>query len=344
MKSLLENQVRKGRLPARLDLIQSLSGLALGIFMWTHLVLVSSILLGKDAMMWVTHLMEASFLKPGPGGGYPQIPALIAAAVFLLLIIHAVLAVRKFPANFAQYRSFRSHMKMMRHSDTSQWFLQALTGFILMFIASVHVYVMFTQADNIGPYASSDRFVSGLMWPLYLVLDQRTTGLDGAALTALRIGASLGVAGVSYLAVERPIRRRSLGAVETAWLGAGATAVLSLVLVLSTSTAPSSTAGDGAAPVASCDRLLVGDSVPEKLARAFRAEGEARGHVSRTLALPGCMQIEGDRLRFANGIRDLTPCQAFRKRWQQYVIDSNPRAVVLLDGWPGGGERRIHGV
>ncbi len=31
--------------------------------MWTHLILVSSILLGKDAMLWITHLMEARFLR-----------------------------------------------------------------------------------------------------------------------------------------------------------------------------------------------------------------------------------------------------------------------------------------
>jgi succinate dehydrogenase/fumarate reductase cytochrome b subunit len=38
------------RWPARLDLLQSGTGLALGLFMWVHMFFVSSILLGKDVM------------------------------------------------------------------------------------------------------------------------------------------------------------------------------------------------------------------------------------------------------------------------------------------------------
>ncbi|MFQ5697559.1 MAG: fumarate reductase cytochrome b subunit [Myxococcota bacterium] len=163
-------RLEKSRMPARLDLIQSISGLALAVFMWTHLVLVASILAGKDAMLWVTHLMEASFLKPDEPGGYPIIPAIIALGVFALFMLHAVLAMRKFPSSWRQHRIFRSQMKMMHHTDTNQWYLQAVTGFVMMFIGSVHIYIMFTQADNIGPYASADRFVTGMLWPLYLVL------------------------------------------------------------------------------------------------------------------------------------------------------------------------------
>ena len=41
---------RKSRWPARLDWLQSVSGLLLALFMWGHMFFVSSILLGKDAM------------------------------------------------------------------------------------------------------------------------------------------------------------------------------------------------------------------------------------------------------------------------------------------------------
>jgi fumarate reductase subunit C len=41
---------RKSRWPAKLDWLQSASGLVLGLFMWGHMFFVSSILLGKDAM------------------------------------------------------------------------------------------------------------------------------------------------------------------------------------------------------------------------------------------------------------------------------------------------------
>jgi len=170
MESLLDESVRKSRMPARLDLAQSLSGLALGLFMWAHLILVSSILLGKDAMLAVTRFMEASFLRPDEPHGYPIIVCAVAVAVSFLFVLHAGLAMRKFPATWRENRIFRSHMSMMQHTDTNQWYTQAATGFIMFFLGSVHLYAMMTQYDKIGPYESSDRIVTGWFWPLYLVL------------------------------------------------------------------------------------------------------------------------------------------------------------------------------
>jgi len=157
-------------MPARLDLFQSLSGLALGIFMWTHLVLVSSILLGENAMLALTHFMELRFLKPAGEGGYPLFVSFVAFSVFALFIVHAGLAMRKFPSTWKQNKIMRSHMKMMHHQDTTNWYIQVVTGFIMFFLGSVQLYIMMTHPDNIGPYASADRFVTGWMWPLYFVL------------------------------------------------------------------------------------------------------------------------------------------------------------------------------
>lgn len=169
MKELLKDEVRKSRMPARLDLLQSLSGLVLGVFMWIHLVLVSSILLGKGAMNSLSRFMELSFLKPGPGG-YPFVPFIIALGIFLIFILHAGLAMRKFPSTWRQNRVFLSHMKMMHHPDTSLWYVQVVTGFIMFFLGSVHLYVIMTNPGNIGPYASADRFVTDWMAPLFLIL------------------------------------------------------------------------------------------------------------------------------------------------------------------------------
>ena len=170
MDSIVDEGVKKSRMPARLDLAQSLSGLALGLFMWAHLLLVSSILLGKDAMLWVTHFLEGGFLRPGEEGGYPILVTMAAASVFFLFILHAGLAMRKFPADWKQHKIFRAQMKMMKHADTNQWYTQVVTGFIMFFLGSVHLYIMMSRPDQIGPYASSDRIVSQWMWPLYLVL------------------------------------------------------------------------------------------------------------------------------------------------------------------------------
>jgi fumarate reductase subunit C len=65
---------------------------------------------------------------------------------------------------------FRLHMQGMRHEDTTLWFWQALTGFALFFLASMHLYVMLAHPDRIGPWESADRVWSEHYWPLYIAL------------------------------------------------------------------------------------------------------------------------------------------------------------------------------
>lgn len=163
----LGERTRKSRLPARLDFLQSATGLFLALFMWLHMFFVSSILLGKEAMYVVTKFFEGKYLL---GQSYPGIVSVLVALVFTLFIVHAGLAMRKFPSSYREYRTFRGHMQMMQHDDTTLWFVQVVTGFAMFFLGSVHLYIMLTHPDQIGPYGSADRVWSGLMWPLYLVL------------------------------------------------------------------------------------------------------------------------------------------------------------------------------
>ncbi len=155
------------RWPARLDVLQSLTGLVLALFMWGHMFFVSSILLGKDAMWTITKMFEGYFLFGKP---YPVIVSFVVGFVIVLLVVHAALAVRKFPINYAQYRTYRGHMKLMRHEDTTLWYWQVVTGFAMFFVASPHLFQMMMHPEQIGPWMSSDRVWSGLWWPLYLVL------------------------------------------------------------------------------------------------------------------------------------------------------------------------------
>ncbi len=153
--------------PARLDVLQSASGLALALFMWLHMLFVSSILLGKDAMWTVARFFEGYFLL---GRRLPWLVSLVAAAVIVLFVTHAALALRKFPAGYAAHRALREHMARMRHEDTTLWYWQVVTGFALFFLASLHLGLMLTRPDRIGPYESADRVWSDLLWPVYLVL------------------------------------------------------------------------------------------------------------------------------------------------------------------------------
>lgn len=161
------DRARRSRWPARLDIAQSVSGLALALFMWGHMAFVSSILLGKDAMWTVTKFFEGYFFF---GRSYPWIVSFVVASIIALVVLHALLAVRKFPINYRQFMTFRGHMRMMRHEDTTLWFWQVCTGFALFFLASVHLYIMLSRPDRIGPFESSDRVWSDHFWPLYIVL------------------------------------------------------------------------------------------------------------------------------------------------------------------------------
>ena len=143
--------LRKSRWPARLDWLQSASGLVLGLFMWGHMFFVSSILLGKDAMWHVTKFFEGYHVF---GRAMPWLVSIVVAVVVVLFIGHAMLAVRKFPISYRQYRAFADHKNDMHHGDTTLWWWQVITGFALFFLASVHLYIMLTQPETIGPYGS----------------------------------------------------------------------------------------------------------------------------------------------------------------------------------------------
>ena len=153
--------------PARMDVLQSLTGLLLVMFIWGHMFFESSILLGKDAMLWVTRMFEGAHVLDRP---YPILVSGAVAAVFLLIAVHAILALRKFPSSYSQYHNLHRHIGAMRHADTTLWYVQVITGFAMFFLASTHLFVVFVQPDNIGPYASSDRIWSGRFWILYVLL------------------------------------------------------------------------------------------------------------------------------------------------------------------------------
>jgi fumarate reductase subunit C len=158
---------RKSRWPARLDLLQSASGLFLALFLMAHMFFVSSILISQEAFYTVARFFEGAWLLGKP---QPMLVSGVVIVIMVIFIVHAWLAMRKFPAGYRQYRAFIAHKNRLRHGDTSLWWLQIWTGFALFFMATIHLYDMLTQPALIGPYESADRVWTGNMWPLYLML------------------------------------------------------------------------------------------------------------------------------------------------------------------------------
>ena len=163
----IETGVRKSRTPAKLDYIQSATGLTLALFMWAHMGLVASILFGEEIMYKISKLMEG---EPIFGQSYPIIVTITAIIIFAIFITHAAVAIRKFPGSFKEYRLYRAHMKRMNHGDTNLWMYQVMTGFALFFLGSIHIFVIMSHPADIGPYASSDRIVSEYMGAVYILL------------------------------------------------------------------------------------------------------------------------------------------------------------------------------
>jgi fumarate reductase subunit C len=134
--------------------------------MWAHLFAVSSILLGKDAMYGVTRFFEGSLIFAEP---QPWLVSLVALTIFLLFALHTLLALRKIPAGYRQWRAWLGHMRGMHHEETSLWLLQVVTGLVLMFFATAHLLELFMHPADIGPHASAARIAGG-GWFLGLVL------------------------------------------------------------------------------------------------------------------------------------------------------------------------------
>lgn len=165
----ISKQNKSSRIPALLDYLQSATGLFLALFMMAHMFFVATILISDDAMNKVARFFELSFLS-SDGKGYPFVVSIVVFIVFSIFIMHAFLAMRKFPINYRQYIRLKAHKDSLRHSDTKLWVIQAYTGFAMFFLGSVHLYVVMTQPQTIGAIGSSFRFVHQHFWILYLVL------------------------------------------------------------------------------------------------------------------------------------------------------------------------------
>jgi len=157
----------KSRMPARLDRWQSITGLILALFIVGHMFFTSSILLGKETMFKETKLFEGGLFLDTPA---PWIVSIAAAIIFGLFIVHAGLAMRKFPYKWKEYKMLKTHAFSLGHTDTILWMVQAGTGFAMFFLGSVHLWTMMTLPEKIGPFASADRIYGDRVGWLYALL------------------------------------------------------------------------------------------------------------------------------------------------------------------------------
>jgi fumarate reductase subunit C len=148
---------RPGRRDAYLDWLQMLTGAGLVLFMWAHMILVSSVVLSPKIMNAIAYFFEATYMAQVGG-----------PLIFLVMIIHFVLAARKIPFRVEGQKTIWEHAKMLRHRDTWLWVVQAVTAMIILIMASIHMFVVLTNLP-ITATKSAERVQSGWGW-FYLFL------------------------------------------------------------------------------------------------------------------------------------------------------------------------------
>ncbi len=146
------------RTDAYLDTFQMFSGVALILFMWSHMVLVASVNLGSRVMNSIAHFLEATYLA--------QIGGPMIALIFLA---HFVMAARKIPFNYKEQKAMWTHSVRLNHLDTWLWIVQAVTGMIILIMGSIHMWTVLTDLP-ITAAKSAARIQGGWWLVFYMML------------------------------------------------------------------------------------------------------------------------------------------------------------------------------
>lgn len=157
---------------------------------------------------------------------------------------------------------------------------------------------------GLRPLAALGRVSYGVYlfhWPLFLWLDEERTGLEGTPLLALRLGATLALAVVSYRLLEQPIRlgrRVRPPVLLTGWANATAAVAAVLVLVTHTTVEPAITLETAGAP-----QVQRAERRPTVVAGASGSSTSSTGPSTTTTADGGAT----DTTRTGSGARSGTP-------------------------------------
>jgi len=114
---------------AVLELGLLVSGLALAAFMLGHEAMLASVWAGAASMNRLARFLEGTRLV-GPG----------VVAVATLLLVHAVLAVRRLPWRWTEAKAYARKAGSLLHWDTVSWALQAATALVVGVLVAIHLW------------------------------------------------------------------------------------------------------------------------------------------------------------------------------------------------------------
>lgn len=120
------------------EIISGGSGLFLALFMWGHMVLVGSILTGERGFDWMATMLEDYFIAQ---------PTVVA--IFVLFLLHAVIASRKIPAQLEERRQLIKLGRDLKaatgfdpHRESMLWIWQVRTGMMVLVLGSFHLILL----------------------------------------------------------------------------------------------------------------------------------------------------------------------------------------------------------
>jgi peptidoglycan/LPS O-acetylase OafA/YrhL len=226
----------------------------------------------------------------------------------------------------------------------------ATAGVILLVVVRPRAVV--SRVLSLGVLGYIGRISYGLYlyhYPLFLMIDNEHTGLTGATLLVVRLGATAAVAVLSYHLIEMPVRQRRIlkGWHLVAALPIGVVVVVIALLLSTTASAPSpvtpTKAGLFTVPTAPpavlagdhVHVLMLGDSIALTLAEGLKVQSDRWGASVTNLGVLGCdldpsstVNIQGSITKAAQG------CANWPVKWRQLVDQENPDVVgVELGRW-----------
>jgi len=149
---------RPDRRDAYLDWLQMLTGVLLILFMWCHMILVSSVIISPRLMNSIAWFFEATYMVQLGG-----------PAIFLVFLMHFILASRRIPFTATDQQTIWSHAKFLKHRDTWLWLVQTSTAIIILIMGSIHMWVVLNDLPITA--AKSAARVASHGWTLfYLIL------------------------------------------------------------------------------------------------------------------------------------------------------------------------------
>lgn len=145
---------KSGKWDGAMDWLQMLSGVSLILFMWCHMLLVSSVVISPRLMNGIAEFFEATRMAQVGG-----------PLIFIVFLLHFFLAARKIPFRAEGQKTIWQHARMMHHGDTWLWVVQVVSAMLILVMGSIHMWVVLTDLPITA--AKSAARVQGGFWAVF---------------------------------------------------------------------------------------------------------------------------------------------------------------------------------